>query len=499
MDLSCKRLCVPQKRALTLSACVSCRSQRREGGIYRRVADELACGGMARAWLAGCSVVDDTGELCMPACGSGSGVGAALAAHVTPLSVILGSGSFGSVDLVRVDHHHHDEQAAVPGAGATAAGTPPRRHQPLLAARKTSFPVGGGAGQQPASELDNELALLHACRGCPFVVRLYGTYRSVDAATGRAHVHGLLQWGTAGDLGRLLLQRKEQAQAQRSQALVQQRRGGGGGGHPHNQDKRGAAAARPGLRRCANSLPVGLDTLATMMTSVTSAPGPLSDAAAGLDEDEVEATPGATVHLQQQRQPLLPERQARYVLASVLLALRHLHRGGSEGDVGPVVHRDVKPSNILLSHVGPPLLADLGLAAALGTVDGASVCGVVGTDGYRAPEVEAQAHDRHAPGYGCPADIYSAGATLCAMLLGHPPPSAAVPGRPPHASSSHVSQPALPPDDEVVLSAEVRDLLAALLQPRPEARPTAAEALGHAWFQDDDDGAFVLYELQVRV
>jgi eukaryotic-like serine/threonine-protein kinase len=85
-----------------------------------------------------------------------------------------------------------------------------------------------------------------------------------------------------------------------------------------------------------------------------------------------------------------------------------------------VVHRDVKPSNILLDTKGRVRVADFGLAkSVLGSGDGGiSLTGgghLVGTPAYLAPE---QAHGRHVD---FRADVYSLGCVLYEMLTGSPP------------------------------------------------------------------------------
>jgi serine/threonine-protein kinase len=111
------------------------------------------------------------------------------------------------------------------------------------------------------------------------------------------------------------------------------------------------------------------------------------------------------------REPQLPLRDAVRIALEVADALGHAHRQG-------VVHRDVKPENILLSgdHC---LLADFGVAQALDAAGGERLTqtGITfGTPLYMSPE-QASA-DRRLDGRS---DLYSLGCVLYEMLAGDPP------------------------------------------------------------------------------
>ncbi len=83
-----------------------------------------------------------------------------------------------------------------------------------------------------------------------------------------------------------------------------------------------------------------------------------------------------------------------------------------------IIHRDIKPGNVLLTLDGTPKLSDFGLAKLLDTVDGyTQTHDVIGTAAYMSPE-QAQGDTREVT----PAtDVYSLGAVLYETLTGAPP------------------------------------------------------------------------------
>ncbi|MCU0622182.1 MAG: protein kinase, partial [Gemmatimonadales bacterium] len=86
-----------------------------------------------------------------------------------------------------------------------------------------------------------------------------------------------------------------------------------------------------------------------------------------------------------------------------------------------VIHRDIKPGNILLSS-GHVLVADFGIARALGAAGGTGRSDLPpGTAAYLSPEQATGA------AVDARADIYSLGAVLYEMLLGEPPFTGATP------------------------------------------------------------------------
>src|SRR6185437_12932628 len=107
--------------------------------------------------------------------------------------------------------------------------------------------------------------------------------------------------------------------------------------------------------------------------------------------------------------PLPPDRAAQIGLG-VLAALSAAH---SEG----ILHRDVKPANILVGPDGRVVLTDFGIARAADsptlTADGA----LLGSPSYIAPERARNGHSDT----GVPADLWGLGASLYTAVEGHPP------------------------------------------------------------------------------
>jgi serine/threonine protein kinase len=114
--------------------------------------------------------------------------------------------------------------------------------------------------------------------------------------------------------------------------------------------------------------------------------------------------------LVEQSGPLGLSRAAHYVRQAAL-GLQHLHEAG-------LVHRDVKPSNLLVDRNGTVKILDLGLARFREHRDGLTgePDGVIGTADYLSPEQASNAGDVDIRG-----DIYSLGATFYFLLAGRPP------------------------------------------------------------------------------
>jgi TolB-like protein len=108
---------------------------------------------------------------------------------------------------------------------------------------------------------------------------------------------------------------------------------------------------------------------------------------------------------------LMPGRKAAELIAKLARTLDYAHQHG-------VLHRDVKPGNILIDVKGEPHLTDFGLARLVETESTVTrTLEVLGTPSYMAPE-QAVGNNTQLTGAS---DVYGLGAVLYQLLTGHPP------------------------------------------------------------------------------
>ena len=120
---------------------------------------------------------------------------------------------------------------------------------------------------------------------------------------------------------------------------------------------------------------------------------------------------GETLGDRLDRDKQFPVDEAVRIASAVANALDYAHRHG-------VIHRDIKPGNIMLQD-GQPVVGDFGIALAVGAAGGARLTETglsVGTPYYMSPELATGDQ-----GIGPATDIYALGAVLYEMLVGDPP------------------------------------------------------------------------------
>ena len=152
--------------------------------------------------------------------------------------------------------------------------------------------------------------------------------------------------------------------------------------------------------------------------------------------------------------PLAPG-AARRLGALLAGALAHVHAAG-------IVHRDVKPANVLLGDGGRPRLADFGISRALDDTTATASGSVVGTAAYLAPE---QVRGEHV---GPAADIYALGLVLLEAVTGN----REYPGLAVESATARLHRAPVVP---ARLPSGLGAVITAMTRVDPALRPTAAE------------------------
>jgi tRNA A-37 threonylcarbamoyl transferase component Bud32 len=168
-------------------------------------------------------------------------------------------------------------------------------------------------------------------------------------------------------------------------------------------------------------------------------------------------------------------RRAALVVHDLARALAYAHRLG-------VVHRDVKPANVILDQEGRPHLTDFGLAYRQDASDRPTVAGVVvGTPHYLAPELVLGRRETVEPA----SDQYSLGVVLYELLCGRPPfngvPQAVL------YQAVH-SQPVPPHQPRPEVPRELEAICLRAMARRPEDRYPGCDALAddlRRWLVND--------------
>jgi serine/threonine protein kinase len=175
----------------------------------------------------------------------------------------------------------------------------------------------------------------------------------------------------------------------------------------------------------------------------------------------MEKVPGETLESLRRRVGRLPEDEVRRFLACADRALTYMHGRGQ-----PVVHRDIKPKNVIRRPDGSYVFVDFGAVSEQLRRRGGST--VAGTIGYMAPEqLQGRALAQ--------TDVYGVGATALALLAGADPEEL------PHQGLRLDVRAALQPLGNTVSPSLVRSL-ELMLEPDPDRRAASlAFALERAW------------------
>jgi serine/threonine-protein kinase len=177
----------------------------------------------------------------------------------------------------------------------------------------------------------------------------------------------------------------------------------------------------------------------------------------------MEYVEGHTVYEEIASGKVFTETEACEICVQVARALDHAHRRG-------LIHRDVKPKNIILTTDGRAKLADMGLARlATDTASAEAEAGrAFGTPYYISPE-----QIRGARNVDFRADIYSLGATLFHMVTGRLPFEADTPVG---VMQKHLKEPLTPPDHiNQKLSSGIGEVVEKMMAKNPDDRYAATE------------------------
>lgn len=182
----------------------------------------------------------------------------------------------------------------------------------------------------------------------------------------------------------------------------------------------------------------------------------------GLQYIVMELVEGETLKERIQRQGPLPIGRSLQVATSVARALQAAHRKG-------IVHRDIKPQNILLTTEGRVKVADFGIARAASGTTIVHTNTVIGSAHYFAPEQARGGFTDEK------SDLYSLGAVLYEMLAGQPPFEGATPVA---VALKHLQeQPVSLRKRRPEVPKSVEAIVMRLLEKDPAKRYTGADAL----------------------
>lgn len=163
----------------------------------------------------------------------------------------------------------------------------------------------------------------------------------------------------------------------------------------------------------------------------------------------------------------LNENVARKYMRDLLCGLHYLH-------FHKVIHRDIKPENILVSAEGVAKIADFGTARMIMN-ESETLSGAKGTPAFMAPEM----FDIDATYMGPAVDVWSLGATLYMMVIGHPPWLAE--NEIELADKVQRDELKFPKDYERTMEPHLKNLMQRMLTKDPNLRITLNDCFTHDW------------------
>lgn len=171
------------------------------------------------------------------------------------------------------------------------------------------------------------------------------------------------------------------------------------------------------------------------------------------------------------RRKKLTEPEAKYYLSQLLQAVQFMHNVN-------VIHRDLKLGNLFLDKHLRVKVGDFGLASKLSASDEKrkTICG---TPNYIAPEVIDGNKEKR--GHSFEVDVWSMGVIFYTFLIGKPPyESKDVKSTYQRILKNEYSFPS-----HIPISQHARDLIASMLQTRPDRRPSLETIMQHPFFTHD--------------
>ena len=193
-----------------------------------------------------------------------------------------------------------------------------------------------------------------------------------------------------------------------------------------------------------------------------------------------------------ERRTAVPEKVLGCISYQILHGLKYLHQleyGGAAG----IVHKDIKPANVLINDHGVVKLADFGCCSFVG--DSGNIANTpfnIGTQMYMAPE-----RRRHGSTYSRSSDIWSLGVMILELASGiHP--CTLLPREAEFAFKERITlQDFIWPTPDYDITEDFSDFLGKCLEFDPSSRATAAELLAHPFINRTVDNKLTIQQQKI--